>query len=54
MDKVGRRLTVGRVCPLDAVTIKMLEEMTGLRVSPMLCSIAEVDACIREHYPPEH
>ena len=54
LDKMGRMLTVGMVCPLDAVTIKMLEEMTGLRVSPMLCSIAEVDACIREHYPPEH
>lgn len=53
LDKMGRMMTVGMVCPLDSATIKKLEEMTGLRVSPMLCSISEVDACIREHYPPK-
>ena len=53
LDKMGRMLTVGMACPLDSATLEKLEEMTGLRVSPMLCSIAEVDACIRAHYPPE-
>lgn len=53
LDKMGRMLTVGMVCPLDSATIEKLQEMTGLRVSPMLCSIAEVDASIREHYPPK-
>lgn len=53
LDKLGRMMTVGMVCPLDSATIEKLEEMTGSRVSPMLCSIAEVDACIRKHYPPK-
>lgn len=38
IDQLGKLLTVGMVCPLDTTTIDDLEEITGLKVNPLLCT----------------
>lgn len=55
IDKMGRTLTVGMSFPLDQPAIEALEEMTGLRVRPVLCSVEDVHAAIQRYYgaPPE-
>jgi HD-like signal output (HDOD) protein len=55
LDKMGKLLTVGMVCPLDSATIKQLEEHTGLRIKPLLCSPNDLRDVITRHYgsPPE-
>ncbi len=50
VDKLGRLLTVGMVCPLDRATIRELEERTGLRVKPLLCAAADIRNAIRRYY----
>lgn len=50
IDRMGKLLTVGMVCPLDRVAIEALQEMTGLRVKPMLCSRNEVKDAIQRYY----
>lgn len=50
IDRLGRLLTVGMVCPLDEATIRELEAITGLRVKPMLCSPACISKAIARHY----
>lgn len=50
MDRMGRQLTVGMVCPLDATTIKELTEMTGLRIRPLLCCKEAIQDAIRRYY----
>ncbi len=50
IDRMGKLLTVGMVCPLDKATIEKLHEMTGLRVKPMLCSRNEVKEAIQRYY----
>lgn len=50
IDKMGKLLTVGMVCPLDKVSIEKLQEMTGLRVKPMLVSRNEVKEAIQRYY----
>lgn len=50
IDKLGRLLTLGMVCPLDAATIRQLEEKTGLRVKPLLCSPEDVRRAIDRYY----
>lgn len=42
VDKMGRMLTLGMVCPIDWRTIDEVAEMTGLKVSPFLCSATEI------------
>jgi len=51
IDKLGRLLTVGMACPLDSATIQHLEEITGLKVKPVLCSVTDITATIRRYYP---
>ena len=51
IDKLGRFLTVGMACPLDKVTIKQLENMTRLRVRPLLCSAQSIHSAIAQYYP---
>lgn len=53
IDRLGRLLTVGMVCPLDNVAIRALEELTGLKVKPMLCTRAEIREAIARHYTRE-
>lgn len=52
IDRLGKLLTVGMACPLDEKTIAELNERTGLRVKPILCSFDDIDACIRRYYHP--
>lgn len=50
IDRLGKLLTVGMVCPLDSATIQRLEEHTGLRVKPILCSPTDIRRAIQEHF----
>ncbi|MCC6145854.1 MAG: HDOD domain-containing protein, partial [Candidatus Hydrogenedentes bacterium] len=50
MDKMGRHLTVGMACPLDKATIGKLEELTGLRVRPLLVSMNDVRVALKRYY----
>ena len=48
IDVLGKNLTVGMACPLDARTISQLEEMSGKRVRPMLVALDDVRAALAE------
>lgn len=50
IDKLGKLLTVGMAFPLDAGTIKKLEDMTGLRVKALLCRPEGIRAAIEQYY----
>jgi len=50
IDKMGKLLTVGMAFPLDAATIKKLEEMTGLRVKALLCRPEDIRNAIARYY----
>jgi len=50
IDKMGKLLTVGMAFPLDAATIKKLEDMTGLRVKALLCRPEDIRAAIEQYY----
>lgn len=50
IDQIGRSLTVGMICPLDWRTIETVSSMTGLRVSPVLCTKDELQAAINQYY----
>lgn len=50
IDKLGKLLTVGMACPIDTVTIKAVEEMTGLRVKAMLCRLDDIHAAVQKCY----
>jgi len=50
IDRLGKLLTVGMACPLDRATIEELEEMTALRVKPMLCSRSNIKSAITRYY----
>ena len=51
IDKMGKDLTVGMACPLDAKTIAELEEMTSLKIRPLLVSLSDIKAAIDGYYP---
>lgn len=51
IDKMGKLLTLGMVCPLDSKTIAKIEEDTGLRVKPILCSPDDIRGAISRYYP---
>jgi HD-like signal output (HDOD) protein len=51
IDQLGRLLTLGMACPLDAAAIAELESTTGLRVKAMLCSATDIRAAIQRYYP---
>lgn len=53
LDKLGKDLTVGMACPLDARSIKELEAMTGLRVRPLLCSMQDIRVALNRYYIPQ-
>ena len=50
IDKLGKLLTVGMACPLDSKSIQELQELTGLRVKALLCSVDDILACIKQYY----
>lgn len=53
IDKLGRDLTVGMACPLDAASIAELEKATGLRVRPLLVSMNDVRVALKRYYAPK-
>lgn len=53
IDRMGNLLTIGMVCPLDAKGIQQLQELTGLRVKPLLCSAGAVRDAIERYYGPK-
>lgn len=50
IDKMGKDLTVGMACPLDAATVAALEEKTGMRVRPLLVSMNDVRVALDSYY----
>ena len=50
IDRLGRLLTVGMVCPLDKSTLAELENTTGLKVKALLCSADDIHATIGLYY----
>lgn len=54
IDKLGKLLTVGMICPLDRNAIKTVEHQTGLRVKPLLCSPDQIRNAIKHYYGGEH
>lgn len=50
IDRMGKLLTVGMVCPLDKRAISELEDITGLKVKPLLCSHREISDAISRYY----
>ncbi|HOV75946.1 MAG TPA: HDOD domain-containing protein [Candidatus Hydrogenedentes bacterium] len=53
IDRMGKLLTVGMACPLDASAIAEVEKATGLRVKAMLCSFDDIHAALERFYPAE-
>lgn len=53
IDKMGRDLTVGMACPLDAATVAALEEKTGMKVRPLLVSMNDVRVALDSYYRTE-
>lgn len=51
IDKLGKLLTLGMACPLDVKTIQKIEEITSLKVKPLLCAPNDVREAIRRYYP---
>lgn len=51
IDRLGRLLTIGMVCPLDSATIREIETITGLRVKALLCSAKDIREAIERYYP---
>ncbi len=50
IDRLGRHLTVGMACPLDSRTVGELEEITGLKVRPLLCNVSDIRGAIERYY----
>lgn len=50
IDKMGRDLTVGMACPLDAATVSALEAKTGMKVRPLLVSMSDVQVALESYY----
>ena len=51
VDRMGKLLTVGMVCPLDTATLDILSSMTGLKVKAMLCEPEDLRNAIARYYP---
>lgn len=50
IDKMGKVLTLGMVCPLDRATIEQLQTVTGFKIRPILCSGEDIRAAIKSYY----
>lgn len=53
IDRLGRLLTLGMACPLDSKTVSEIQESTGLRVKPILCSPLDIREAIDHYYSSE-
>jgi len=50
VETMGQVLTLGMVCPLDRGAIAELEQVTELKIRPILCSSADIRAAINHYY----
>jgi hypothetical protein len=50
IDKLGTTISVAMVCPLDLDALERIQEHTGLKVRPLLCSRPEYRTALRIHY----
>jgi HD-like signal output (HDOD) protein len=50
IGKIGNLLTVAMVCPIDQKGREQLEEVTGLKVKPVLCSPHSVSKALDVYY----
>ena len=50
IDQLGKLLTLAMACPLDTDTIQEVQEMTGLRVNPVLSQLDDIQAAISRYY----
>lgn len=50
IDKMGKHLTVGMACPLDAQTVRDLESQTGMKVRPLLVSMSDIRVALDNYY----
>lgn len=50
IDVMKSSLTLGMICPLDKATIQTLEQHTGLKVKPVLCSASDLRMAIDRYY----
>lgn len=53
VDKLGKLLTLGMACPIDAEIVDEVQERTGLKVKTMLCDLADLRKTIKVFYPPD-
>lgn len=51
LDRLGRVLSAGMVCPLDTATVEDLERLTGLCVRTLLCSASDFRNNLKRYYP---
>ncbi|MBE0557173.1 MAG: HDOD domain-containing protein, partial [Proteobacteria bacterium] len=50
IDVMKGSLTLGMICPLDKATIQILEQHTGLKIKPVLCSASDLRMAIDRYY----
>ena len=50
IDKLGRLLTVAMVCPMDMEAIAEIQQVSGLRVKPMLCTYDDFLGVVQKYY----
>lgn len=51
IDRIGKLLTLGMVCPVDTKTIHALEAQTDLTIKAVLCSAKDIRSAIARYYP---
>ena len=50
IDQVRHHLSLAMAFPLDHRTVKEVEDMTGFKVNPFLCSLDDLEDAISRHY----
>ena len=53
LDKLGCLITVAMVCPLDSKALERLQNMTGCKANPVLCSSTSLRDAVQRYYPVE-
>ena len=50
IDQVRHHLSLAMAFPLDHRTVKEVEDMTGYKVNPFLCTLDDLEDAIGRHY----
>lgn len=53
IDRLGKTISVAMVCPIDLDALERIQEHTGLKIRPLLCSRPELRTALRIHYGDE-